>query len=367
MESSSHITKMFRIAILGDVMLGRLVDQIFPNHVESPQEHKHVEMLFRHHGSKMKLPIRDYKYPWGDVLGDMLKADLRIINLETSVTTHNMKWPDKAFNYRMHPFNLKVLKEANIEYVSLANNHTLDFSYEGMMETMDSLSKNGIHWAGVGKNLEEAQRPAIFGIDGKKVACFSFADHYSYWAASQEKPGINFLDVDSYTSEDISNIKELIGSTRDKENPDLVIVSLHWGGNYCWIPSKEKQEFAHQLVDDCGVDIIHGHSSHHIQGIEIYKGKPILYGCGDFIDDYAVTEEYRNDLGFAYFVDWNFESKSVQKIELIPTKVELCAVSKNVNVSDREWLIQHMTKLCKYFETSTKFTEGKLLLQSSKK
>jgi len=142
---------------------------------------------------------------------------------------------------------------------------------------------------------------------------------------------------------------------------------LHWGGNYCWIPSKEKQEFAHQLVDDCGVDIIHGHSSHHIQGIEIYKGKPIIYGCGDFIDDYAVSEEYRNDLGFAYFVDWDFESKSVQKIELIPTKVELCAVSKNVNVSDREWLIQHMTKLCKYFETSTKYTEGKLLLQSSKK
>jgi len=224
--------------------------------------------------------------------------------------------------------------------------------------------KNGIHWAGVGKNLESAQRPAIFKIGGKKIACFSFADHFSYWAASEKSPGINFLDADAYSPKDISRIRELIESTRDRESPDLVVLSFHWGGNYCWIPSKEKQNFAHQMVDECGVDIIHGHSSHHIQGIEIYKGKPILYGCGDFIDDYAVTEEYRNDLGFSYFVDWNFESKSVQKIELIPTKIGLCAVSKNLTANDQDWILKQMTSLCHHFGTLVEISDGKLLLSA---
>jgi len=293
-------------------MLGRLVDQIFPTHVEELTDHFHAMMLLRSR-TNLSWPILDYKYPWGDVFEDIVKADARIINLETSVTTHPVKWPEKAFNYRMHPDNVKVLTEAKIEYCSLANNHTLDFCTEGMFETMKTLTASGIKWAGVGSNLEEAQKPAIFSVKDKKIAVFSFSDHYDFWGASNNKPGINFLDVDRYTQQDMNRLQGLINSTVAAEKPDLVVASLHWGGNYCWIPSKQKQMFAHQLIDLCGVDIIHGHSSHHVQGIEIYKGKPIIYGCGDFVDDYAVTEEYSNDLGFAYFVDWNFEKKKGSK------------------------------------------------------
>ena len=59
---------------------------------------------------------------------------------------------------------------------------------------------------------------------------------------------------------------------------------------------------AHYLIDDCGIDLIHGHSSHHIQGVETYKGKLIIYGCGDFVDDYALTPTYRNDLSAVWYV-----------------------------------------------------------------
>jgi len=147
----------------------------------------------------------------------------------------------------------------------------------------------------------------------------------------------------------------------------LIIISLHWGGNYCWYPSKEKQSFAHQLIDECGVDIIHGHSSHHVQGIEIYHGKPILYGCGDFVDDYAVTQEFRNDLGFAYFIDWNFQKKCVQQIELVPTKIDAFSVTKSLEPSDRKWLIEKMIALSKQFGTQLIPQNNSLLINKISK
>jgi len=337
------------MCFLGDVMLGRLVDQIFPSHVEDPEGAFHVRHLFRARNPKVKLPV-DHKYVWGEVLEDIKSADVRIINLETSVTTHPVKYPGKAFNYRMHPDNLKCLQEANIEYCSLANNHTLDYSNQGLYDTLSSLTSFGISWAGAGKDITEARRPAVFTAKGKKIVCFSMSDHYDYWAAGFDKPGINYLDVDSFTSEDIERIKKSVQEVRTKESPDILVFSLHWGSNYCWNPSVQKQTFAHRLIDECGVDVIHGHSSHHIQGIELYKGKAIIYGCGDFVDDYAVDSEYRNDLGFAYFIDWNSNKKSVEKMELVPTKIECCQVQK-ATALDKKWLFSTLQKLCKPFHT----------------
>jgi len=339
----------YRMCFLGDVMLGRLVDQVLPSHVEAPEDAMHAHMLFRVRNPKVKLPV-EHKYVWGDVLEDIKSADVRLVNLETSVTTHPVKYPGKAFNYRMHPDNLQSLKEAHIEYCSMANNHTLDFSVQGLYDTLSSLTKRDIAWAGAGKDITEASKPAVFTAKGKKIACFSMADHYNFWAAGPNTPGTNFLDVDSFKKEDIDKIKEQVKEVRAKENPDIVVWSLHWGGNYCWQPSKEKQDFAHRLIDECGVDIIHGHSSHHIQGIEVYKGKPIIYGCGDFVDDYAVDQEYRNDLSFAYFVEWNSKDKRVEKIELVPTKVECCQVVKAAH-EDKKWLLRTLQKLCQPFQT----------------
>jgi len=330
-------------------MLGRLVDQTFPAHVEAAEDALHTKLLFQRLNPKSKLPV-EHKYVWGDVLQDIKSADVRIINLETSVTTHPIKFPDKAFNYRMHPDNLKCLKEANIEYCSLANNHILDYSVQGLYDTLSSVSKWGISWAGAGKDIKEAVKPAVFTSKGKKIACFSMSDHYNYWAAGTNKPGINYFDADTFKKEDIDRIREAVKDIRARENPDIVVWSFHWGSNYCWHPSTQKQNFAHRLIDDCEVDVIHGHSSHHVQGIEVYHGKPIIYGCGDFVDDYAVDPEYRNDLSFAYFIDWNSQNKTVESIELVPTKIKCCQVTKATN-SDRDWLFRTMRSLCKPFRT----------------
>lgn len=298
-----------------------------------------------------KINQEGHKFVWGDVLPLFREeTDLRIINLETSVTTHDKKWPNKAFNYRMHPENLKCLKEAKIDYCSLANNHTLDFGYEGMRETIESLKKNNIEFAGAGENSEKALQPALVESNGVILAIYSFSDHPVAWRSTSTTPGINFLD---FSEEKILNLQNHIKKFREENSVDLVVLSLHWGSNYSWKPPKEFQIFAYLMIDN-GVDIIHGHSSHHVQGIQIYKGKPIIYGCGDFIDDYAIDEDYRNDLGFAYVLNYNKNSKKFEDLELVPTQIDTFSVTRNLSTRNHEWLFKTFSKLSGDFGTTVK-------------
>lgn len=354
----------FTLMLGGDVMLGRLVDQIMPQHVNEPGEQHHAVNILRHYGRSDQVSKGNpYRYVWGDVLPELLKADLRLINLETSITTSSKKWPRKAFNYRMHPGNVKILQEAKIDYCSLANNHILDFGDEGMFETMKALTRNNIAWAGVGHNLEEASSPAILSCKGHKIACFSISDHPSTWAASERNSGLFFINPHHYSDKDIQRIQEVIAKAKEKDPEiNMVVVSFHWGPNYAWEPSTEIQNLAHDLISHCNVDVIHGHSSHHIQGIEIFSGKPIIYGCGDFVDDYAVDENYRNDLGFAYFL--TFDSTCIlQHIELLPTKIQAFSVTKDLPLADSKWLTSAMKSLCKKFGSPVYETQnGKLYI-----
>jgi len=105
------------------------------------------------------------------------------------------------------------------------------------------------------------------------MACFSFADHYSYWAATETTPGINYVNPSKVQESFYTDFLRRIERVKKEEGVQLVTVSLHWGSNYAWDPPKSFNNFAHNLVDKCGVDLIHGHSSHHIQGVEIYKKK----------------------------------------------------------------------------------------------
>ncbi|CAF0779195.1 unnamed protein product [Didymodactylos carnosus] len=339
------IRSPFRLILLGDIMIGRLVDQIFAKHVDNREEYEHACMLLKR--ACVQPPV-SYSYIWGNTLDYFHPAysDLRIGNLETSVTHSNIKWPQKAFNYRCAPENLQTLKEINLDYVCLANNHTLDYSQQGMNDTMNALNTYQIPFAGVGKNLSEARRPAILHRNNTTIGLFSFADHYSYWAAQPTMPGINYINVEQLTPNDRLQIKEYISDYQLKNKISLTIVSLHWGSNYQWSPPVAFQLFAHWLIDECHVDIIHGHSSHHVQGIEIYKGKPIIYGCGDFIDDYAIDKEYRNDLSFIYLIDMDMDERKVTKIELIPTRCTNMQVNELTrNDQDYEWLFSTLARL----------------------
>ncbi|MBC7235480.1 MAG: CapA family protein, partial [Chloroflexi bacterium] len=285
---------LVNIFLCGDVMTGRGIDQILPHagnpflyepFVRSAQDY--VELAERAHGP-IPRPV-DFAYIWGDALAefDRLAPDVKIINLETSITQSDDYWADKGIHYRMHPENIPCLTAAGINCCALANNHVLDWGYAGLVETLETLEKANIESAGAGRNLQEAEEPAVIEVAGRgRVLVFSYGTPSSgiplSWAASETMPGVNLLR--DLSAESLQWVKRQVDKV--KRESDIVVCSIHWGSNWGYEIPIEHVRFAHGLIDEAGVDVIHGHSSHHVKGIEVYKGKPILYGCGDLINDY---------------------------------------------------------------------------------
>eukprot|EP00210_Caulerpa_lentillifera_P001553 g1491.t1 len=236
------------------------------------------------------------RHVWGNfqqfLNGAMGENQIVAGNLECAITTHEEKY-EKEFNFRLSPANVRVLKMASFDYVSLANNHSLDFLVPGLVETKRVLDETGIEYSGAGTKVE-AMKPAYIKRGGYTFAFFSFADHYEDWAATDEKQGVNFINPADY---DLKEFRLAAKFAKERKGAHFVVVFIHWGPNWSWHPSVKICTLAHDFAK-YGADIIFGHSAHHIQGIEVFKGVPIIYGAGGFVDDYALDNRYRNDLGF---------------------------------------------------------------------
>ncbi|KAI9669676.1 MAG: hypothetical protein M1831_007372 [Alyxoria varia] len=355
----------FKINFLGDVMLGRLIDQLLPTSVHEPSEAQTVRNFAK---SNPAMNYYSATSPWGTALPLLLEADLNIINLETSATTSASKWPDKVFNYRMHPANVEALKPAKIDYAGLANNHTLDFREAGLADTVKTLRKAAIAFAGAGDTRAEALQPARLklprgsGNAGHDVLVWSASDHPQEWG---KVPQFHLID---YSSKVRSRLKDMLcgeEGTKDMgtKTPPLKVFSVHWGPNYSWEPANEIHSLAHWLVDECGVDIIHGHSSHHVQGVEKYKDSVIIYGCGDFVDDYALVADYRNDLSAVWrvsVVEEGVDTKPrIEKLEVFPTKIkQFQACRLEQNEADHEWVRDKIVECSKKFDMGVSYRIG---------
>eukprot|EP00249_Psilotum_nudum_P018038 c26610_g1_i1 orf=81-1289(+) len=335
--------------LCGDVMTGRGIDQVLPYSCD-PQIYEpamnsakgYVEIAEIATG-QMQKPV-DFAYIWGDAMEELqrVKPDARIINLETSVTT-STAWEPKGINYRMHPKNVPCLTAAKIDCCVLANNHILDWGCTGLEETLETLGNAGIRTAGVGLDSSQAQAPAVIDIPGKgRVLIFSFGFVSSgvpkKWAAAEGKTGVNFVPDLSCAS--ISKVSKMVASVK-KPSGDIVVASLHWGGNWGYEIEDEESNFAHLLIDQAGVDVVHGHSSHHVKGIEVYQGKLILYGCGDFLNDYEGIrgyESYRDDLTLMYFPSLSSDTGKVESLLLTPMQIRHFKLNRTTR-KDAEWLL----------------------------
>lgn len=319
------------IFLCGDVMTGRGIDQVLP-HPGDPRIYEpyirsalgYVELAERASGPVPR-PV-DYDYVWGDALAELgrIGPDLRVVNLETAVTTSDT-WSPKGINYRMHPANVPCLTAAQIDCCVLANNHVLDWGVDGLLETLESLHRAGLQTTGAGRTAEQAAAPADLEVEGKgRVLVFAYGVPDSgtptSWAAGSDRPGINILPDLSRTS--LRRVRSDLGAHR--RDGDIVIVSLHWGPNWGYEIDPRHRRFAHALIDEAGVDVVYGHSSHHPKAIEVHRGRVILYGCGDLLNDYEGIrgyEQYRGELGLMYFPTVNAATGQLLRLDMTPTRM----------------------------------------------
>lgn len=291
-RSAETMGKEVTLFVCGDVMLGRGIDQIlpFPSEPTLSEPVASLAVGYVRYAESINGPISrpsPFGYVWGDALADLHAArPATIVNLETSITKSKNPAP-KLWNYKMSPANIDCIKVANVDCCVLANNHVLDWGVKGLLETLSTLEGKDVAVAGAGANRNEAAAPAIIDTDGdRRVVVYGFAATTSgvpgAWAATSRSPGVNLLP--SLSRGTAVKVARRIAASRRRD--DIVVVSIHWGSNWGYRVDKRHRTVAHTLIDAGACDLLHGHSSHHPLGIEIYRGRPILSGCGDFINDY---------------------------------------------------------------------------------
>ncbi|WP_129114565.1 CapA family protein [Halegenticoccus tardaugens] len=322
-----------RIGLAGDVMLGRQVD--------ARQRSRPLDAV------------------WGDVLPRLRSLDGLLINLECCLSERGRPWTRtyRPFHFRATPDRaLPALRSAGVDCCSLANNHTLDYGEPALLDTLDALDGAGIARSGAGRTVAEAREPARFSVDGLDVAVVSFTDNTPEYAATPDSPGTAHVRFDPASSGSRRVVDDALSAARARD-PDLLVASLHWGPNMVTEPPPAFRTFGRRLVDR-GVDVVHGHSAHVFQGVEVRDGKPILYDAGDFVDDYVVDPDLRNDLSFLFEVAVDGDGAPTD-LRLSPVEIRDCAVHEATPAAAR-WCRDRMRELSAPFGTSFEREEGGL-------
>jgi poly-gamma-glutamate capsule biosynthesis protein CapA/YwtB (metallophosphatase superfamily) len=374
-RATTRDSQTITLFLCGDVMTGRGIDQVLP-HPGNPRLHEpymtsargYVRLAEEANGPIPK-PV-DFAYIWGDALEELrhTEPDVRIINLETAVTVSSEFWPGQGIHYRMQPRNIPCISAAKIDCCVLANNHVLDWGYAGLKETLTTLIDANLKAAGAGQNIREAEAPAIIEVTGKgRVLVYGFGDKSSgiprLWGARNDRPGVNLLpDLSENT---VGRIAKRISGI--KQNGDWVVASIHWGGNWGYEVLSAQREFAHRLIDQAHVDIVHGHSSHHPKGIEVYQGKPILFGCGDFLNDYEGIkgyEDFRGDLALMYLVTLDLVNGKLASLIMTPMQIKRFRLNY-AHPLDVHWLQQVMNRESRSLDAKIELNKERRLTLSA--
>ena len=337
-----------RIFLAGDVMTGRGIDQAFATPSEPTLYEPYVRdaRVYLELAERVNGPIArplTAAALWGDAFASLERfaPAARIVNLETGITTADAPWPRKSIHYRMHPANVGCLTAAKLDCCVLANNHVVDWGFDGLAETLATLATAGIRTAGAGRNSAVAESPAVIDLSGgARVLVFGCGSVTSgippEWGAGPQHGGVALLGEPTAAA-----ARRLAASIARVRRPgDLVVVSVHWGANWGYEIPAEQRELAHELIDGGAVDVVHGHSSHHAQGIEVYRNRAIIYGCGDFINDYegiAGHEYYRGDLSLGYFLDLDAASGALLELRIAPFQMRRFGLH-TVPRRDAEWV-----------------------------
>jgi poly-gamma-glutamate synthesis protein (capsule biosynthesis protein) len=342
------------LCLAGDVMTGRGVDQILPGAGDPRLWERHVvsarEYVALAEAVSGPIPQpADWAWPWGDALSviDDAAPHLRIINLETSITTSDDAQTSKAVLYRMHPDNLGCLTVARPDACALANNHVLDFGLAGLEETLDVLTRAGLGPVGAGRDQQQAWRPAVLTAAGHRALVWSIGSASSgvprSWAAGPGTPGVAFFSEHSDADALCETVRRL------KRPGDIAVVSVHWGSNWGYDVPRAQTRFAHRLVES-GVDVVHGHSSHHPRPVEVYRDRLVLYGCGDLINDYegiSGMESFRGNLRLLYLARLD-PAGALDELRMVPLQSHRLRLRRAAD-ADASWLLRVLGKASSRF------------------
>ncbi|MBD3242406.1 MAG: poly-gamma-glutamate biosynthesis protein [Chitinivibrionales bacterium] len=366
-----RISSAATLCLLGDIMTGRGIDQalhhpgdprLYESYVTDAREYVH---LAENRNGSIPQPV-DPAYIWGDALQelDLFAPDVAVANLETSVTDSRTPWQGKGIHYKMHPRNVDCLTAAGLDCYVLANNHVMDWGRSGLEETLDTLSRAGLAGAGAGRDGEGATRPAAVPVgEHARVLVFGFGFEDSgipsEWAAGPQTAGVWLLD--GFSSASVTQVTRHIHAHR--RAGDIVVASVHWGGNWGYNIPAEHRRFAHELIDKAGVDLVHGHSSHHVRPIEIHHGRLILYGCGDFLNDYEGIvgyERFRDDLALMYFVSLALPSGEMLQLRMRPMQRRKFR-SNRAGEQDARWLADTLNRESGFLDAAVELDDDNTL------
>ncbi|WP_435156983.1 CapA family protein [Haladaptatus sp. DFWS20] len=284
---------------------------------------------------------------WGDFQSRLKSLDGVFCNLECSLSKRGERFPDRAYYFRGDPdWAVPALSAGNIRFTTLSNNHSMDFGAVALTDTIDVLDKAGIANAGTGKTPTAAWEPATFSVGDLDVAVVSFSDEYEVYAATDDRPGIAWAQTDH----DNLRTQRLVGNAIERAkstNPDLLVVSLHWGENWIERPSNRLVEFGHWLVDQ-GADLVHGHSAHVVQAVEQYGDGVILHDTGDLVDDFGIKDDLGNDKSFLFEI--TLTGGEFEEIRLVPFHIDDGV--RPATDDEAAWLRETMRERSDPFETT---------------
>jgi len=313
-----------RLALAGDTMLGREVGRVL--------------------AADPGAPIFD-----DGVRAVAAEADLFVANLECAVSDRGERWPDpaKPFFFRAPPVAAEVLADLGVDCVTLANNHALDYGTDALLDTIAHLDAAGIAAVGAGPDEAAARAPAVLRAGDLTLGVVAMTDHPADYAAGPGQPGVAYADLRRGVP---AWVTEAIGGL----DTDIVLATPHWGPNMVAEPVGHVRAAAAALRA-AGATLVAGHSAHVFHGVD----DAVIYDLGDFVDDYAVHPELRNDLGLLFLV--SFAGGTPVALEAVPLALDFCH-TRLATGEDADWVRARFRSACAAFGTRVDESDGRLLV-----
>ncbi|MGW5686240.1 CapA family protein [Nonomuraea sp. NPDC003754] len=317
------------LALAGDTMLGRGVATLLESTTDP--------------AAYLSRGVRDH----------LAEADLFLLNLECCVSARGSRWAQagKPFHFRAPPQAADLLAELGVGCVTLANNHALDYGYDALLDTLDHLHRVGIQAVGAGADEAQARRPAVLVAGGLRVGVVGVTDHPADFAARADRPGVAYVDLLHRVPVWLT---ETVAAMRCGMPVDVVLVTPHWGPNMTVRPLPYVRAAAEALVAS-GATLVAGHSAHVVHGVAL----PVLFDLGDFLDDYAVDPDLRNDLSLLFLV--SFDGSRVVGLRAVPIKLEY-GRTVLARGSECAWICERFVGACADLGTEARVEEGVLVV-----